>query len=100
MNSRSMRTPLPHAAARQTPASVAVTCSTLDAPTITEEGGLWARSSPEAISRAALDIFGADAVQAIEWCALSASNARRESDLRFWLAVQTLLDPPAPDGKQ
>nr|WP_278116357.1 hypothetical protein [Mesorhizobium sp. WSM4875]WIE94761.1 hypothetical protein P9270_029970 [Mesorhizobium sp. WSM4875] len=99
MKCLSMTTPLPRAAAHEARASAAVSCGMLAAPAVTEDGGLWARSSPEAIASAALDLFGTDATQAIEWCALSACNAHRESDLRFWRAVKALLDAPAADGK-
>ncbi|MBZ9709837.1 hypothetical protein LB543_24315 [Mesorhizobium sp. ESP7-2] len=99
MKSPSMATPLPRAVARKAGASAAVSCGTFAARAVTEDCGLWARSTPEAIARAAHDLFGTDAAQAIEWCALSASNAHREADLRFWRAVKDLLDAPAADGK-
>jgi len=100
MKSRSMATTLPRAAEPEAGTSAAMSCSTPTAPAATGDGGLWARSSPEAIARAARELFGTDAAQAIEWCALSASNAHREADLRFWRAVRALLDQPAADGKQ
>jgi hypothetical protein len=98
MKSPSMATPLPRAA-REARASAAISCGTPAAPAVSEHGGLWTRSTLQAIARAARDLFGTDATQAIEWCALSARSAHREADLRFWRAVRGLLDAPAADGK-
>lgn len=99
MKSPSTATPLPRAAAREARASAAISCSTPAAPAVSEHGGLWARSSPEAIAKAARDLFGTDAAQAIEWCALSARHAHRQADLRFRRAVRALLDAPVRNGK-
>lgn len=80
-------------------ASVDKSSGTLAASSVWREaGGLWAHSTPEAIATAALDLFGTDAAQAIEWCVLSARNAHREGDLRFWRAVLDLVGEPARGG--
>ncbi|TGT91252.1 hypothetical protein [Mesorhizobium sp. M8A.F.Ca.ET.161.01.1.1] len=63
------------------------------------DGKLWTRSTPEAIAKTARCLFGTDAAQAIEWCALSARNSHREADLRFWRGVLALLGEPAADGE-
>lgn len=101
MKRRAMTTSSPLAAAHETRASAAISRSTLAAAASVSghDAGLWALSTPEAIARAARDLFGADAAQAMEWCALSARNAQREADLRFWRAVLALLDEPAADRK-
>lgn len=99
MTSRSIGKPPPRAAARDASDSAAILGSKLAVLAATEDGGLWVRSNPEAIAKAARELFGTDAAQAIEWCALSASNAHRKADLRFWRAVRALLASPAPDEK-
>ncbi|KUM25580.1 hypothetical protein AU467_25740 [Mesorhizobium loti] len=101
MKRRSLTTPPPLAAAHETGASTAISCSRLAAaPSISkQDAGLWALSTPEAIARAARELFGSEAAQAMEWCALSARNAQREADLRFWRAVLALLEEPAADRK-
>jgi hypothetical protein len=100
MKRKSMTKLLPRTTVYETRASAAKSCSTLAAISVSEqENELWAFSTPEAIARAARDLFGADALQAIGWCELSARNAQREADLRFWRAVLVLLDEPEKDGE-
>lgn len=55
MKGPSMATPLPRAVAREARASAAISCSTPATLAVSEHGGLWARSTPEAIARAARD---------------------------------------------
>lgn len=61
------------------------------------DGGLWAQTTPEAMAAKARDLFGADAAEAIAWCALSARRAHREADLRFWRGVLVRLEA-LPEG--
>ena len=63
------------------------------------DGMLWEQSTPHTIAKTAIDLFGMDAAQAIEWCARSAHHRGRDADLRFWHAVLGRLEKPAKDGK-
>lgn len=63
------------------------------------DGMLWEQTTPHTIATTAIDLFGTDAAQAIEWCARSAHHGGRDADLRFWRAVLRRLEKPAKDGK-
>lgn len=52
---------------------------------------LWDFADPDEAAKAALDIYGPDAMTAAAHCALTARFDGRERDYRFWVAVFSQL---------
>lgn len=55
------------------------------------DADLWIGSDPRATAKAACDLFGLAAIEAVAWCALSAHRGGCEVDLRSGLRYSICL---------